>query len=210
LEWEEWVVVKVVAEEEAVEAAEDGKKPEEERELLRGGGGGCGGFGDGRRKDGSWLSSLVVARRGRQPHPASTTATCRHRPTGNCCRLPLPPRRALDDDDDDMVLGMVREGGAVGYSCVRSWTGRRRLGLASAAVHVCGFWVDGWMDGTGEWTVAKRQRQEWTPPPFYTRARRERDLGDSDTDTRRAGVDRWSEWGRSSGPRDIISSTTGP
>lgn len=100
MEWEEWVVVKVVAEEEAVEAAEDGKKPEEERELLRGG---CGGFGDGRRKDGSWLSSLVVARRGRQPHPASTTATCRHRPTGNCS--PLPPRRALDDD---MLLGMVR------------------------------------------------------------------------------------------------------
>ena len=92
-----------VAAEDAVEA-EDGKKPEEERELLRGGC--CGGLGDGRRKDGSWLSSLVVARRGRQPHPASTTATCRHdRPTGNCR---LPPRRALDAPDDDMPV--VREG----------------------------------------------------------------------------------------------------
>ena len=95
------MVVKVAAEaaEEAVEA-EDGKKPEEERELLRGGC--CGGLGDGRRKDGSWLSSLVVARRGRQPHPASTTATWRHdRPTGNCR---LPPRRALVDD-----MPVVRE-----------------------------------------------------------------------------------------------------
>ena len=87
--------------------AEDGKKPDEERELLRGGC--CGGLGEGRRKEGSWLSRREVARRGRQPHPASTTATWRHRPTGNCR---LPPRRALADDDDDIVrCGRVVAGG---------------------------------------------------------------------------------------------------
>jgi hypothetical protein len=40
-----------------------------------------------------------VARHGRHPHPASTTATCRHRPTGNCSCLE-PPRRALYEEDD--------------------------------------------------------------------------------------------------------------
>lgn len=87
------MVVKVAAEEEAVDA-DDGKIPEEERELLRGGC--CGGLGEGRRKEGSWLSRREVALRGRQPHPVSTTVTWRHRPTGNW----MPPLRlALADDD---------------------------------------------------------------------------------------------------------------
>jgi hypothetical protein len=78
-----------------------------------------------------------VARRGRHPHPASTTATCRHRPTGNCSCLE-PPRRALyEEDDDDMsrLVGLARASGrecsGVEWSelslgvCVVDWDGRR-------------------------------------------------------------------------------------
>lgn len=56
--------------EEAVEA-EEGKKDEERELLLLLG---TGGFGDGLRKDGRLMSGSL-GRRGRHPHPVSTTAT---------------------------------------------------------------------------------------------------------------------------------------
>jgi hypothetical protein len=139
------VVVKVAAEEDAVEA-EDGKKPEEERELLRGGC--CGGLGEGRRKECSWLSRREVARRRRQPQPqpVSTTATWRHPATGNCS-CSLPPRRALADDDDDIVrcLAVV-------------WLAY----LGSSPVHVVRSVC------VTEMTAPVKE-EEWTGPPFYMR-----------------------------------------
>jgi hypothetical protein len=82
--------------EEAVEAEEGKKDDEREWELLLLLG--TGGFGDGLRKEGRLMSGSL-GRRGRHPHPVSTTATCRHRPPTANCLPPPPPRRALDDVD---------------------------------------------------------------------------------------------------------------